>query len=80
MKAQCEVIGWVLVDERRAEVLILEENGEITTQAATAQRSTGTCAIQTGIFRRGKRIVDPTTLQTVGYEMEREWNPILALT
>jgi hypothetical protein len=71
METRCEVIGWLLVDEDRTQVLVREENGLISQQAAPPERTLGDHTIQTGVFRRGNPIIDPVTRETVGYEMER---------
>lgn len=78
MKTNCEVIGW-LVDTKETQVLVREDNGHISQQRANSQSAFGRQAIQTGRFRRGNIIVDPVTLETVGYEMERVSTPIDAL-
>ncbi len=79
MKATCEVIGWVLVDPDRTEVLVREANGKVRTQKANPEIEAGARAIQTGAFRRGKRIIDPVTLETLGYEMQRLLDPYLVV-
>jgi hypothetical protein len=71
METRCEVIGWLLVDDDRAQMLVREENGHISQQAARPESTFGHQAIQTGVFRRGAPIVDPVTRETLGYEMER---------
>jgi hypothetical protein len=68
---QFEVIGWVLVDPERTEILVREADGRVRSQRANPESAKGDSAIQTGAFRRGKRVVDPVTLETLGYEMEQ---------
>jgi hypothetical protein len=68
---QCEVIGWVLVDPERTEILVREADGQVRSQQPNPESASRDCAIQTGAFRRGKRVVDPVTLETLGYEMEQ---------
>lgn len=77
MNTHCEVVGWLL-DTDKARVLIRENNGRISAQAATPDGTFADCAIQTGAFRRGNPIVDPITQETVGYEMEQLPNPLIA--
>ncbi len=70
MGAICEVIGWLLEDDR-SKVLIREENGAVSSQCADLQTTFGQQAIQTGAFRRGNPIIDPVTRKMVGYEMQQ---------
>ncbi|HEY5808921.1 MAG TPA: hypothetical protein VIT67_13180 [Povalibacter sp.] len=77
MDTRCEVIGWLLDEEDRAQVLIREHNGDISLQTADLESTFGQYAIQTGAFRRGNPIVDPITRETLGYEMERVANPLM---
>jgi hypothetical protein len=79
MDAKCEVIGWLHLDEENARVLVREEDGHVSQQAASFETALGHEAIQTGVFRRGNPIVDPVTRETIGYEMERIWSAIPAL-
>lgn len=69
MATKCEVFGWLLVDDS-AQVLVREESGHISLRAASPESNTGTWAIQTGSFRRGKPIIDPVTGESLGFEME----------
>lgn len=69
MNTHCEVIGWLL-DTDQARVLVREKNGRVSTQVANVSGTFADRAIQTGAFRRGNPIVDPNTMETVGYEME----------
>jgi hypothetical protein len=78
METRCEVIGWLLVDDDRAQMLVREENGRISQQAASPESTFGH-AIQTGVFRRGAAIVDPVTHETLGYEMETVSSLVAAL-
>jgi hypothetical protein len=70
METKCEVIGWLLEDDSSACVLVRGGDGQVSLQTAT-DNSFGHEAIQTGRFRRGTPIVDPTTQEIIGYEMER---------
>jgi hypothetical protein len=79
METRCEVIGWLLVDDDRAQMLVREENGRISQQAASPESTFGHHAIQTGVFRRGAAIVDPVTHETLGYEMETVSSLVAAL-
>ncbi|HEY6640806.1 hypothetical protein [Povalibacter sp.] len=72
MDSTCEVIGWLLDEGTRGQVMIRENNGEISLQPDS---SFGHVAIQTGSFRRGNPIVDPKTMETIGYEMEKIAGP-----
>ena len=76
MATKCEVFGWLLVDDA-AQLLVREESGHISLQAAKPESSPGHWAIQTGSFRRGKAIVDPVTGQSLGYEMEWVASPLV---
>lgn len=78
METKCEVIGWLLVEADRAQVLVREENGHISLQTANPESTPGQYAIQTGSFRRGNPIIDPVTRETLGYEMERLSSPLAA--
>lgn len=77
MQTKCSVVGWVLVDADQARVLVREEDGQLSSQVATPEMDLGPSAIQTGSFRRGKRIIDPVTQELLGYEMERVPNAIV---
>lgn len=79
MQTKCEVIGWLLVDTDKAQVLVREQDGHVSRQLANPGCTSGPNAIQTGTFRRGNPIVDPITRETLGYEMERLSGPIAAL-
>ena len=79
MATKCEVFGWLLVDDA-AQVLVREESGHISLQAAKPDNSSGNWAIQTGSFRRGNPIVDPVTGQSLGYEMEWVASPLAVAT
>ncbi len=69
MTTHCEVVGWLL-DIDQARVLVREKNGRISAQVTHASGTFADCAIQTGAFRRGNPILDPVTMETVGYEIE----------
>lgn len=71
MNSICEVIGWMFDESNQGQVLIREQNGELSSQDARLDNSFGEFAIQTGAFRRGNPIIDPVTQATLGYEMER---------
>lgn len=71
MNATCEVIGWVLEDGDSAQVLVRDEHGCMSLNAADAAHEFENYAIQTGVFRKGAPIIDPVTRETIGYEMER---------
>jgi hypothetical protein len=79
MKATCEVIGWLFDEADKSQVLVREMNGAISLQTASLDSTFGQFAIQTGAFRRGNPIVDPSTLETLGYEMEWVSSPLAAL-
>ncbi len=79
MEPTCEVIGWLLEKGNRGQVLIRESNGAISLQPAHCDGSFGQFAIQTGAFRRGSPIIDPVTMETIGYEMEKITGPIGAV-
>jgi hypothetical protein len=66
-----EVVGWLLVDDT-ARLLVREPAG-LSLQSVSAACGFGQLSVQTGSYRRGAAIVDPTTHQTMGYEME--WLP-----
>jgi hypothetical protein len=76
MNKTCSVIGWVL-DADRTKIIVREESGLVFAQAATTDGGLGASAIQTGAFRRGKRLVDPQTKEFLGYEMERIADPLM---
>ena len=78
MERKCEVVGWMLDESNRAQVLIREANGELSLQTADLESTFGQHAVTTGAFRRGNPIVDPVTRETLGYEMERIPNPLSA--
>ena len=78
MEAKCEVVGWLLDESNRTQVLIRERNGQLSLQTADLESTFGQYALQTGSFRRGNPIIDPITQETVGYEMERIPNPVSA--
>jgi hypothetical protein len=75
MNNTCSVIGWVL-DADRTKIIVREENGLVFAQSTGADGESEPSAIQTGAFRRGKRIVDPQTKEFLGYEMERIADPL----
>jgi len=52
MGTTCEVIGWLLVDTGRAQVMVREANGDISLQASGPGDSFSQRAIQTGRFSR----------------------------
>lgn len=69
MQAPCEVIGWLLDDTDKPQVMVREKNGHVSLQTADLASTFGQYAIQTGSFRRGEPIIDPVTRETVGYQM-----------
>jgi hypothetical protein len=78
METKCQIIGWLLDDSDRAQVLIREENGNISLQTTDLESTFGQHAIRTGAFRRGNPIIDPVTQETLGYEMEQIAHPLVA--
>jgi hypothetical protein len=78
METKCRIIGWLLDDSDRAQVLIREENGNISLQRTDLESAFGQYVIQTGAFRRGNPIIDPVTQETLGYEMEQIAHPLVA--
>jgi len=78
MATNCEIIGWLLDEADRAQVLIREASGEITLQTTDLESAFGQYAIQTGAFRKGNPIIDPVTRETLGYEMEQMAHPLVA--
>jgi len=52
MSTTCEVIGWLLADADRAQVMIREENGEISLHTPRPGDTFGQYAIRTGRFHR----------------------------
>jgi hypothetical protein len=79
MHTTCEVIGWLLDDDDKTQVLVREQDGQISLQTASLESTFGRYALQTGRFRRGNPIVDPVTRETLGYEMERISNPFVGI-
>jgi hypothetical protein len=69
MPAKREVIGWVLEGDREEKVLVRDEDGQVLAQANGAS-DFNAFSIQTGAFRRARRIVDPLTQELLGYEMD----------
>lgn len=76
MTTTCEVVGWLMDGNDGAKVLVREGKDVRITQTRTLEDTFGQLAIQTGSFRRGNPIVDPLTLEPMGYEMERLSSPI----
>jgi hypothetical protein len=70
MSRNCEVVGWLMVDDT-SRVLVRQENGQIFSQTTDVERTFADQTIQTGAFRRGAAIVDPVTHETLGYQLER---------
>jgi hypothetical protein len=68
MKTKSKVVGWLCVGNDADRVLVREESGELSEQAASAEGSFGCFAVQTGTFEIGDPIVDPVTHETIGYE------------
>jgi hypothetical protein len=53
-----------------ATALLRDEDGRMSLQPFTHDMPFTEQAITTGCFRRGKPIIDPTTREVIGYEME----------
>jgi hypothetical protein len=70
MNRTCEVIGWV-VDDCGTRMVVREADGATSLEQVCGDGTVGGLAVQTGTFRRGKAIIDDSTQQCVGYEMER---------
>lgn len=66
-----EVVGWVFEDPEHSGILVREANGQVRTQKANPGSANGELTIQTGAFRRGKRLIDAVTAEALGYEMQR---------
>src|SRR5262245_15527585 len=79
MKKNCEVVGWLHVDEDGARELVRESNGRLSLQSAKPDKGFGHTAIQTGAFRRANPIFDPVTSELLGYEMESVKSAIVRL-
>jgi hypothetical protein len=77
MQKNCEIVGWLHVDDDGARMLVREENGNVS-QATQPEEAFGHAAIQTGAFRRANPIFDPVTSELLGYEMEALKNPLMA--
>ena len=71
METKCEVIGWLLDDGDKAQVLVRDAVGHISLTTADPDGGFAQYAMQTGRYRRANPIVDPVTNETLGYEMER---------
>lgn len=54
----------------KATVLLRGEDGQICMRQMDATDVTVRRAARTGVFRRGKPILDPVSRQVMGYEME----------
>jgi hypothetical protein len=70
MPTRSEVIGWVLEGDREEKVLVRDEDGHVLAQANDPASDFTAFAIQTGAFRRARRIIDPLTKELLGYEMD----------
>jgi hypothetical protein len=71
MGTKCEVIGWLLVDDGKAQVLVRDAIGQVSQQVADPDSGFAQYAMQTGRYGRANPIIDPVTHETLGYEMER---------
>jgi hypothetical protein len=56
--------------EHHATLLIRRPNGEFALEQVDARLALAKRAANTGCFRKGRPIIDPTTRQVMGYEME----------
>jgi hypothetical protein len=56
--------------EHQATLLIRRPNGEFALEQVDARLALAKRAANTGCFRKGRPIIDPTTRQVMGYEME----------
>lgn len=64
MSTTCEVIGWLLADADRAQVMVREENGDISLHTPRSDNAFGQYAIRTGRFHRSDlawKGIDPLT-------------------
>jgi hypothetical protein len=64
--------------EYHATLLIRRPNGEFALEQVDARLALAKRAANTGCFRKGRPIIDPTTRQVMGYEME-EFSLALAM-
>jgi hypothetical protein len=55
---------------RNAMALMRDSTGRMTVEEVVADNDFMDKLVDTGCFRRGKPIIDPTTRQIMGYEME----------
>ena len=55
----------------RATVILRDTKGKVTMKQMTAHEGLVQRAANTDRFRRGKPIIDPTSREVVGYELER---------
>jgi hypothetical protein len=56
--------------EHHATLLIRRPNGEFALEQVDARLALAKRAANTGCFRKGRPIIDPTTRTVMGYEME----------
>jgi hypothetical protein len=68
MEHDCEVVGWVLVDDA-AQVLVRKEGTNKAPPALSADKAFEHFAIQTGSFRRN-RFIDSVTRQALVHEVD----------
>jgi hypothetical protein len=68
MENDCEVVGWVLVDDA-AQVLMRKEGGDNSSPALSADKAFEHFAIQTGSFRRN-RLIDSVTRRALVHEAD----------
>jgi hypothetical protein len=61
-----------LVDflSRGATALVRDDSGRMTLESVSDDVAFLSQVMRTGCFRRGKAIIEPTTRQVIGYEME----------
>ena len=53
-----------------ATALVRDGSGRMTLESVSADVAFLSKVMRTGCFRRGKAIIEPTTRQVIGYEME----------
>lgn len=56
--------------EHPATLLVRKPDGQFALEKVDARLALAKRAANTGCFRRGQAIIDPTTRQVMGYEME----------
>jgi hypothetical protein len=53
-----------------ATALVRDDSGKITLESVSADVAYLSQVMRTGCFKRGKAIIEPSTRQVIGYEME----------